>query len=58
MAKRRPSQVSGQAAAPNADMRRSANAGHSPLHLRSIEKAAKKKAKGVGNALLPGNPFG
>ncbi len=32
--------------------------GHSPLHLRSIEKKAKKKAKNIGNALLPGNPFG
>ena len=52
--RKRPSQVSGQAPGPNADMRRSANAGHSPLHLRSLEKKAVKKAKGVVSSL---NPF-
>lgn len=47
--KKPPSQASGQAAAPlQKGQGRTAD----------LDKKIKKKAKSVGNALLPGNPFG
>lgn len=53
--KKRPSIASGQS---DRKPKYYTGGGHSPLHLRSLEKKAKKKAKNIGNALLPGNPFG
>lgn len=47
--KRPPSQASGQADRP-------LRPGEGPVG--SLDKKIKKKAKNVGNALLPGNPFG
>ena len=44
-----PSQASGQAPAPQ-------KPGQGPI--ADLDRAIKKKAKGIGNALLPGNPFG
>ncbi len=46
--KRRPSQASGQAPGP-------LKPGQGPV--ASIDRKIKKKAKNIGNALLPGNPF-
>ncbi len=47
--KKPPSQASGQAPAPYGP-------GQGPV--ASLDKKVKKKAKNIGNALLPGNPFG
>ncbi len=49
--KKRPSQASGQAAGYVAP-------GSSGGVIASGARKAKKKAKGIGNALVPGNPFG
>jgi len=46
---RPPSQASGQAAGP-------LGPGQGPI--AGVDKKIKKKAKNIGNALLPGNPFG
>ena len=53
--KKRPSIISGQS---DRQPKYYTTGGHSPLHIRQTAGAAKKKAKNIGNALLPGNPFG
>ena len=53
--KRRPSQASGQAPSYQAP---GASGGVVDQAARGVAKKAKKKARNIGNALLPGNPFG